>query len=130
MKFNIMEGTLQLIMPVNKGSSATIWTSKLKSGNNKPKKFVTKRIHKSRNEIIGIYNWKKAGMLVAPRKTRAPLKLNCITLHLDIDFKNIKKSECVLSMRNAYDAWEKDDATRISLRTNYVTECMIAKVLT
>ena len=87
MKFNTMEGTLELIKPVARGSSATIWTSQLKQKNKKPKKFVTKRIHKSRNEIIGVYNWKKAGMIVAPQKTRAPLKLNCVTLDLDIDFK-------------------------------------------
>ena len=129
MKFNLVEGTLELIQPVAKGSSATIWTSQLKIKGKKPKKFVTKRIHKNRNEIVGVYNWKKAGMIIAPQKTRAPLKLNCITLDLDFDFKNLKKDECVLSMRNAYAEWKKDDAIKLSLRTNYITECMIAKVL-
>jgi hypothetical protein len=122
-----MEGTLTLMAQINKGSSATIWISKLKR-RGKNFTYIAKRIKKSTNEIEGKYNWKKAGMLVAPMlNTKAPLKFKF--LDLDSDTSPTKDQSYINAITAYDDTWKKDGATKLTLSTNFLTECRIAKLL-
>jgi hypothetical protein len=127
MKFQLMEGTLQLKEKIGKGTSATIWKAYLKSGG-KNNLVIAKRIKKTKNEIIGAYKWKEAGMLVEPCNTKAPLKINYLNINSPSK-SNLKKGECLLNVVSAKGPWNKDNAQEISLRTNYSTEIMIGKLL-
>lgn len=124
MKFNTIEGGLYLNRVINVGSTGKIWKATLKR-NGVLKNVVVKRISKLKNEIYAKFNWKGAGMLVPPLKTKACLN-RC---YLDLKNSDLSVGECNIKVTKAKSQWNKDKATSLLLKTNYGTEVSIGKLL-
>ena len=126
MKYFVLEGVLNVEKKIARGSSASIYTAKLRR-KSKTRGLILKRIPKRLNTIWGLYRWKDAGMLVPPNKTKAPLKLEFVDV--TASKKSVCKNCCFTELYEAYSAWDNDNAKFLRLGTTYATESKIARIL-